>query len=127
MNPWDTIPSSEITPEHIYLSRRKFMREALFLAGGALALAACAPSSPVMDSGETPLPEPTGEPDTLNTFEQITNFNNFYEFTTDKEAVASLSKDYVTSPWQVSVEGLVNKPGMYDMDQIRKQVTAEKR
>ena len=67
------------------------MREALFLAGGALALAACAPSSPATDPGETPQPEPTGEPDTLNTFEQITNFNNFYEFTTDKEAVASLS------------------------------------
>ena len=127
LNPWDTIPSSEITPEHIYLSRRKFMREALFLAGGALALAACAPSSPASDSGETPLPEPTGEPDTLNTFEQITNYNNFYEFTTDKEGVASLSKDFVTSPWQVSVEGLVNKPGIYDMDQMRKQFSAEER
>jgi methionine sulfoxide reductase catalytic subunit len=126
-NPWDTIPSSEITPEYTYLSRRKFMREALFLAGGALALAACVPSSPAADSGETPLPEPTGEPDTLNTFEQITNFNNFYEFTTDKEGVASLSAGFITSPWQVSVEGMVNKPGVYDMDQIRKQFTAEER
>ncbi len=125
------IPSSEITPEHIYLSRRKFMREALYLAGGALALAACAPAAAdqPQDMGPTKTspPEPTPEADTLNTFEQITHYNNFYEFSTDKEAVADLSKGFVTSPWQVSVEGMVNKPGVYDIDQIRKQFDQEER
>ncbi|HMN60593.1 MAG TPA: protein-methionine-sulfoxide reductase catalytic subunit MsrP, partial [Anaerolinea sp.] len=123
------IQSSEITPEHVYLSRRKFMREALFLAGGAIALAACAPSAadqPVA-AGSTAAPEPTPEPDTPNTFEQITNYNNFYEFSTDKEAVAGLAKNFITSPWEVSVEGLVNKPGVYDLDQIRKQFDQEER
>jgi len=123
------IPSSEITPEHVYLSRRKFMREALFLAGGAIALAACAPASAGQPPapGSTAAPEPTAEPDTPNTYEQITNYNNFYEFSTDKQAVADLAKNFVTSPWQVSVEGLVNKPGVYDIDQIRKQFDQEER
>ena len=98
--PWDKIPSSEITPEHIYLSRRKFMREALFLAGGALALAACAPSasSPTTEPGQPTQPEPTAEPDTPNTFEQITNYNNYYEFSTDKEAVARLAAGFQNFP-----------------------------
>lgn len=119
------IPSSEITPEHVYLSRRKFMREALVVAAGS-ALAACAPitsATPNDASGQ----EPTLLPDTPNDFEQITNYNNFYEFTTDKERVASLSRAFVTSPWQVSVEGMVNKPGVYDIDSIRQQFSQEER
>ena len=119
------IPSSEITPEYVYLSRRKFMREALVVAAGS-ALAACAPM-PAATSDSAPAQEPTLLPDTPNDFEQITNYNNFYEFTTDKERVASLSRDFVTSPWQVSVEGMVNKPGVYDMDSIRQQFTQEER
>ncbi len=124
--PWGNIPSSEITPEQTYLSRRKFMREALFLAGGALALAACATSGGggIAQAGQA---GPTPEPDTLNTFEQITNFNNYYEFTTDKEGVASEAANFPTSPWQVSVEGMVSKPGVFDIDQIRKQFPAEER
>jgi len=119
------IPSSEITPEHVYLSRRKFMREALVLAAGS-ALAACAPV-PTSTPDGAPAQEPTLLPDTPNDFEQITNYNNFYEFTTDKDRVAILSSTFVTSPWQVSVEGMVNKPGIYDIDAIRKQFAQEER
>ncbi|MBN1370595.1 MAG: protein-methionine-sulfoxide reductase catalytic subunit MsrP [Anaerolineaceae bacterium] len=119
------IPSSEITPEHVYLSRRKFMREALVLAAGS-ALAACAPT-PNDTPNSTPGQEPTLLPDTPNDFEQITNYNNFYEFTTDKDRVAILSTAFVTSPWQVSVEGMVNKPGIYDIDAIRSQFAQEER
>lgn len=120
------IPSSEITPEHIYLSRRKFMREALFLAGGALALAACGPLEGAA-ANVPPLPEITPMADELNTFEQITNFNNFYEFTVDKAEVATLAAGLITSPWQVAVEGLVNKPGVYDIDKIRQSFDQEER
>lgn len=119
------IPSSEITPEHVYLSRRKFMREALVLAAGS-AVAACAPISTDTPEG-TFGQEPTLLPDTPNTFEQITNYNNFYEFTTDKDRVAILSNTFITSPWQVSVEGMVNKPGIYDIDSIRQQFDQEER
>jgi sulfoxide reductase catalytic subunit YedY len=124
------IPSSEITPEHVYLSRRKFMREAA-LAVGALALAACAPSptqAPAQSSNGSPQAQDTPElEDKPNTFEEITNYNNFYEFTTDKAGVAAMAKDFVTSPWQVSVEGLVNKPGIYDIDMLRKQFDQDER
>ena len=118
------IPSSEITPESIYLSRRKWMREA-FLAAGALALAACSPSS--RSGEEASAPPATPLPETPNTYEQITGYNNYYEFSVDKEAVASLAAGMITSPWQVSVGGLVNKPGTYDLDQIRQKFTIEER
>lgn len=122
---WKKIPSSEITLEAVYMNRRRFLREALFMAGGALALAACGPAP---SSASTPAqPTPTPLPDVLNTYEQITNFNNFYEFTTNKERVAEVAKDFITSPWEVSVEGLVNKPGVYDLDQLRTQFDQEER
>jgi methionine sulfoxide reductase catalytic subunit len=125
------IPSSEITPEHIYLSRRKFMREAVALAAGAMALVACAPTpvqTSASPSADTPQAEQTPElPDKPNTYAEITNYNNFYEFTMDKAGVAPMAKNFVASPWQVSVEGLVNKPGIYDMDMLRKQFDQEER
>jgi sulfoxide reductase catalytic subunit YedY len=121
------IPSSEITPESVYLSRRKFMREAIAMAAGALTLAACAPGT-VSDSTTTvSTPTEAKESDQVNTYEEITNYNNYYEFSVDKAAVAELSKGFITSPWQVSVEGLVNKPGIYDMDMMRKQFDEEER
>lgn len=118
------ILSSEITPESVYLSRRKWMRETL-LAAGALALAACSPPSPPGEDASAPPSTPF--PDTPNTYEQITGYNNYYEFSVDKEAVASLAGRLITSPWQVSVGGLVNKPGTYDLDQIRKKFPIEER
>ncbi|GAP07030.1 MAG TPA: protein-methionine-sulfoxide reductase catalytic subunit MsrP [Anaerolinea thermolimosa] len=118
------IPSSEITPESIYLSRRRWMREAI-LAAGALALAACSPAS--LSGEEASSPPATPLPDTPNTYEQITGYNNYYEFSTDKEAVAGLAAGLITSPWQVYVGGLVNKPGTYDLDLLRRKFTIEER
>ena len=125
------IPSSEITPEHVFLSRRKFMRQAVALTAGALGVAACLPTPEPLVADPTQAPaQPQQEPeipDTPNTYEEITNYNNFYEFTMDKAGVAALAKDFVTSPWQVSVEGLVNKPGVYDIDALRKDFDQEER
>jgi sulfoxide reductase catalytic subunit YedY len=127
------IPSSEITPEHLYRTRRQFIKGAAALAGGAL-LASCAPSDEEVAMEESAVVEegtavsPTAAPaeaaagvttdelgDPLNTFEQATNYNNYYEFTTDKEGVAKLAANFPTSPWQVEVGGLVNKPQTFDM------------
>jgi sulfoxide reductase catalytic subunit YedY len=127
------IPSSEITPEHIYLNRRDFMKAAGLVGFGAL-LAACGPNMPTEPPAEgtppaageiTQMTDELGDP--VNTFEQITNYNNFYEFTEDKEGVAVLSKNFPTSPWQVEVGGLVNKPRTFDIDDIRKMFPAEER
>jgi len=133
------IPSSEITPEHVYLNRRSLMKGA-GLALGAAALAACRmpEMEEVASGGETESaeqPETTlaeagttdelGDP--LNTFDQITNYNNYYEFSTDKQAVARLAEGYPTSPWTVEVGGLVNNPGTYDVDDLRKMFDIEER
>jgi sulfoxide reductase catalytic subunit YedY len=119
------IKPSEITPEHIYLSRRRFLRGAGALAAGSLILAAC--GSP--NSGTTPTPPATGEPpagsgdelgDALTPYEAVTNYNNYYEFTTSKERVARLAQDFRTSPWMVEVGGLVRSPRTFDVDDLRK-------
>ncbi|TAH49696.1 MAG: protein-methionine-sulfoxide reductase catalytic subunit MsrP [Chloroflexota bacterium] len=122
-------------PKYIYMNRRHFLVKAVPMAAGAALLAACAPTlgqvtSPPQAPAGTPVPTmaPKDLPaalahtdafsnvttdelgDKLNTFEQITNYNNYYEFSTDKEAVAPLAKNFVTAPWFVEVNGLVNKP-----------------
>ena len=56
--------------------------------------------------------------DNLTPIEDITNYNNFYEFSTDKQAVARESKGFVTRPWSVSVDGLVNKPKTFDLEEL---------
>ncbi|NTV36381.1 MAG: protein-methionine-sulfoxide reductase catalytic subunit MsrP [Anaerolineaceae bacterium] len=126
------IASSEITPEGEYLSRRRFIKGGLTVAGSAALLAACGGSLPGATATVIPTPESNGTLlDELTyratSFEDITTFNNFYEFSTDKEAVARLSKNFVTSPWQVTVGGLVNKPGTYDIEDIRKKFDQEER
>lgn len=126
------IKPSEITPEHIYLNRRKFMQGIGALAASSLVLSACGGqlSSTLSNADEV---QPTDEPeelqvstntdelgDSLTSYEAITNFNNFYEFSIDKEAVARLSEDFITSPWAVQVGGLVNNPKTYGMDDLLK-------
>ncbi len=120
------IPSSEITPRHLYLSRRQFIKGAsggaAFLAASAL-LGSCRPSEPGTEA------EPEGGQagaavdelgDTLTPYQNVIGYNNFYEFTTDYESVAGRAKNFVTSPWQVEVSGLVNNPRTYDVDDLRK-------
>ncbi len=143
---------SEITPEHVYVNRRRFM-QAGTLAAGALALAACgpgrAPADAVKDAAANQqeaealvggsLPEalayqqPTAGAstdelgDSLNKFEEITNYNNFYEFSTNKESVAGEAQDFKAYPWTIEVSGLVNKPQTFAIEDIYKKFTQEER
>ncbi len=123
------IKPSEITPEHIYLARRGFIKAMGFTAAGAL-LAACALQetseqiegpTPVADAGTDEFGDP------LNSFEAITNYNNYYEFSIDKTAVAQIASDFETSPWSVEVGGLVRNPGVYDIQDLRTKFTQEER
>ena len=125
--------SSEITPKSLYLSRRDFLKTAGIVTGTAL-LAACAPdvSEQVEESGvEAPAHVSTGKADEngdpANTFDEITNYNNFYEFSTDKQAVASLSKGFKTAPWMLEVGGLVNNPKTYGIEDLLKLFPQEER
>jgi methionine sulfoxide reductase catalytic subunit len=132
-NKYKSVPvqSSEITPYSQFLSRRDFLKAAGILTGSAF-LAACAPSVT-----ETAFPEneapvvPSGKMDELgdpaNSFEDITNYNNFYEFTTDKEGVAGLAKNFNPSPWTVEVYGLVNKPTTFGIEDLLSKFTQEER
>ncbi len=120
------IPTSEITPKDIYFSRRDFMKVAGVAGVGAL-LAACAPE---ISGRQTAVPSTANGPtlpDTPNTFEEITNYNNYYEFSTTKEAVAPLSKDFKTRPWDVEISGLVKNPRTYAIDDLLKKFPQEER
>ena len=132
-NKYKSVPikSSEITPYSQYLSRRDFLKAAGIVTGTAL-LAACAPKvaetavpagdAPVVSSGLT---DELGDP--ANSFEDITNYNNFYEFTTDKEGVAKLAPQFDPSPWEVEVYGLVNKPTTFGMEDLLSKFAQEER
>lgn len=134
------VKSSEITPEHVYVSRRQFLKSMGILGAGAVLAAACGPRSaaeeplaaaPTGASGDSAAPAAAQLADELgdpaNTYEQITNYNNFYEFTTDKERVAGMATEFKTSPWQVEVGGLVNKPRTFGVEDLLKEFTQEER
>jgi sulfoxide reductase catalytic subunit YedY len=109
---------SEITPKHLYLNRRDFLKAAGLLTGSAL-LAACAPRAEAMPSAAPAAPGLTDElGDPANSFEDTTNYNNYYEFSTNKEAVAPLSKDFTTHPWTVEVGGLVGRPKIFAIEDL---------
>lgn len=118
------IRSSEITSEHAYLSRREFIKGAGLVLGGAALLPACSMlTDEATNMSDDVLPYLGPDMDELGqmvtSYEAVTNYNNFYEFTTTKEDVAKKSKNFITSPWEVAVGGLVNNPKTYSMDDLR--------
>ncbi|NJN16432.1 MAG: protein-methionine-sulfoxide reductase catalytic subunit MsrP [Oscillochloris sp.] len=124
------IPSSEITPEHLFNSRRTFLKGAAALSGAAL-LAACAPgggqaaTTPADIMPADGLTDELGNP--VNSYEDITTYNNYYEFSTDKQSPARLAQNLVTSPWEVEVGGLVNKPRTFAMEDLLTMFDQEER
>ena len=123
------VQPDEVTPKHIYQSRRKFLKQMGIVGLGAL-LASCAPDS------FTDQPVPTGIPtngrtddlgDPLTSYNAITGYCNFYEFTTDKETVDERAQDFVTEPWSVEVGGLVNNPRTYSLEDILERFPQEER
>jgi sulfoxide reductase catalytic subunit YedY len=123
------IPSSEITPHGVYLSRRKFM-QGTGLVAAASVLAACAPANnTTSEPGAATLDPEVGEvpQDELTSFEDITNYNNFYEFSLDKEAVAERAKDFRTSPWTIEIGGLVENPQTIGIEDILTRYPQEER
>jgi len=129
------INPSEITPEHIYMSRRKFMVGIGALVAGSLALSACGKQdsltspTPARENGTATLSPGANTDelgDKLTSYDAITNYNNYYEFSIRKEQVARLAQDFKTSPWAVEVGGLVHKPKTFDLDDLFKFTQEER-
>lgn len=110
---------NDVTPRALYLDRRRL------LAGvGGLMLAGTVPA------GAAPMPGirsalSTDEPPTSR--KDITSYNNFYEFGTDKSDPARNAGRLTTRPWTVKIDGMVAKPASFDLDDILKAVTLEER
>jgi sulfoxide reductase catalytic subunit YedY len=148
----DRLQTDQVTPEHLYLSRRKFIK-GLIATAGAAAVAGCAPGQteqlgpPAAETAAVPAeaePTATGEApespeatatseqtgastwptvsaeqdemgDALTPQESVNNYNNYYEFSLEKQAVAPLSREFVATPWSVQVGGLVENPRTFDL------------
>ena len=126
--------SEKVTDKQVYLNRRLFIRAAA-LAGTATATtilyrrlnprpAESVKGDKLQEVAQAPqeaaIKQGFAVTDQLTPFDAITNYNNFYEFDTSKQGVAYAAKGFVTRPWAVAVEGLVNKPKAFDLDELLK-------
>ena len=114
------ILSSEITPRTVYERRREFIRTAaaaaLLPAAGGVHAARADQAAPRAALATRPSPLSTDEPRT--SWEDVTGYNNFFEFGTGKSDPAANAHRLRTRPWTVSIEGAVAKPGVYDIDKL---------
>lgn len=131
----EEIKSSEITDESLYLNRRAFIRAGILAAStlgtGFLYRSLTATSRQPQSAADISSTDAEGEGlrggESLTSYEDITNYNNFYEFSTNKQAVARKAKEFITRPWTLAVEGYVNKPKTYDLDELLKLIPVEER
>jgi sulfoxide reductase catalytic subunit YedY len=131
----EPIKPDEITPRDVYFSRRNFLRAGL-VAGGAVGTGVLyrALNGVKLDATEQPeIRDVIPAADAYKVAEALTprvsiiNYNNFYEFTTNKDGVAAAAKGFKTDGWQVSVEGMVGKPRVFDLDDFKKIASLEER
>ncbi len=137
------IRTSEITPEHIYLARRDFMRGTI--ASGLLGAATLSSSNVFADSSYSAAENANKGPEWLNQkiaqakadqqkltesltpYDSVTGHNNFYEFGYDKTDPAKKSQNFKPHPWQVEITGAVGKPGKYNLEDLLKGIDLEER
>jgi methionine sulfoxide reductase catalytic subunit len=127
------VPSSEITPKNVYLNRRKF------LAGVAISGAAAAtgvtlrelstPATTVFAGNKIDglRKSPFSTTETITPYQDVTHYNNYYEFSTEKDEPAELAKNFRTRPWKVKIDGEVDKKQELDVDTIIKIAPPEER
>ena len=133
MNKPDKIPESEITEPAVYFNRRKFLQTGLLAASAvatgvvyhrlnhpASGVTQTAPLANLITTPAAPLDATNADngfhaADPATSFVAITHYNNFYEFSTDKEGVAAAAARFDTRGWQVSVEGLVRNPRVFSL------------
>jgi len=124
---------ADVTPKQVYLNRRRFL-EAMGIVG-ATAIAGrrlfelAAPSETALAASKYSglLKSPFSTTEKENSYQDVTHYNNFYEFGTGKEDPAKNAQKFDTSNWMVSVEGDVSKPRKFSMDEILKIAPLEER
>jgi len=126
------VRSSEITPKPMWLNRRKFLTGA---AAGAAAVAGSRiaelanPSAVVQANAKIDGIKKSSfsTTETITPIKDVSNYNNYYEFSTDKYEPAGLAKNFKTRPWTVTIDGLVSKKQTLDIDTILKMASPEER
>ena len=123
------IKPSEITPKSIYLNRRKFMQHTIS-SSLLLSLDSMLPAW-ASTSAKTEWPDliksPYSTSDKANSFEEITTYNNFYEFGTSKKDPHKNATAFDPKPWSITVEGECDKPGVFDLEDFIKPSALEER
>src|SRR5579872_1931606 len=127
------IPSSEITSQKWYVNRREFIRTA---AGTAAGLGILGASGALLEAA-TPAPHgrklenvhmsPLSTGEKVNSWNDITTYNNYYEFGTDKDSPSRLAGSLKVDPWSVVVDGECNKKATYHLEDVLKGETLEER
>jgi len=128
------ILSSEITPKSLYVNRRKFLAGTALAGAAALAAGAglreiVSPSSMAHANSKIDglQKSPFSTNETITPYKDVTNYNNYYEFSSDKYEPAGLAKNLKTRPWTVSIDGAVRKKQVLDVDTIIKMAAPEER
>src|SRR5271156_1833571 len=124
---------SDVTPKGLYMGRRNFMFGIAATYGAVVAYRKLPPllagpssgSTPIKLTGVTKWPYSTTEKETP--IQDVTHYNNFYEFGTSKTDPAENARNFVTQPWTLSIEGEVKKPRKFSMDEIMKVAPLEQR
>ncbi|MEM9320782.1 MAG: protein-methionine-sulfoxide reductase catalytic subunit MsrP [Pseudomonadota bacterium] len=104
------LSAADVTPEHIYFNRRHLLAGGTAMLGAGL-IAGGAEAQPLQS----------------NTWEEITTYNNFYEFGTGKGDPARNAHMLTTEPWSIEIDGMVDNPGTYDFADIMSEMTVEER
>jgi methionine sulfoxide reductase catalytic subunit len=126
------VASHEITPESVYLNRRRFIQASGLAAGSIMSGAAPSEAAALPVKGEKfanlkNTYKKLGDDDAPTPFELVTSYNNYYEFGTGKADPAKNSDAFKPLPWKVKVDGLCAKPGILELDEFLKPYNAEER
>ncbi|HWP81528.1 MAG TPA: protein-methionine-sulfoxide reductase catalytic subunit MsrP [Bacteroidota bacterium] len=126
----DDIASSEITPESLYRNRRKFLKSSGAVFAGAVVAGSLLPFEGLISQEKEwkrPKKGPYDTDEDLTSYKDITTYNNYYEFGTDKDDPHKNSSKFKPLPWTVTIEGEVKKKGVMALDDILKGETMEDR
>ncbi len=115
---------SEVTPYKTYLSRRQFIQSSAASSITAILTPNLYAAHQKQDNQYS---NQLNQNDTLNTYEEITTYNNFYEYGSGKSDPSSNSGKFKPRPWSINIEGLVHKPGIINLEDLLKGITIEDR